>query len=378
MRRSPEGGGTPAAADLARIARHCWFYVGGEYVAEPDGTYLRGQMYVERFTPADRRHALPVVMIHGGAQTAANFVATADGRPGWLHDFLRAGYEVLLVDQPERGRSGHALPAGAPAPFFRYSAERIEAMFTAPERARLWPQAERHDQWPGSGVRGDPAFERFFASQVEQLADRDEIERLSRDGGVALLDAIGPSILLTHSQSGPIGWTVADARPGLVKAILAVEPNGPPFRDVKFLGPPDGGAPDWFDFEEGDARRWGLTRLPMTFDPPAETPADLAPVPLPPPAPDLAPGLQPSGSRRRLVNLAGVPILILTGEASYHAPYDHCTSAFLDWAGVPHEFVRLQDRGLPGNGHMMMLERNSREIAELMIGWLAERLYDAD
>ena len=36
-------------------------------------------------------------------------------------------------------------------------------------------------------------------------------------------------MLLTHSQSGPHGWDVADARPELVKAIVAVEPNGPPF-----------------------------------------------------------------------------------------------------------------------------------------------------
>ena len=45
---------------------------------------------------------------------------------------------------------------------------------------------------------------------------------------MALLDKIGPAILLTHSQSGAFGWPVADARPDLVKAIVAVEPNGPP------------------------------------------------------------------------------------------------------------------------------------------------------
>ena len=35
-------------------------------------------------------------------------------------------------------------------------------------------------------------------------------EELTRDANVALLDAIGtPVILLTHSQSGPFGWTIA-------------------------------------------------------------------------------------------------------------------------------------------------------------------------
>lgn len=355
--------------DLAPLSRHDWFCVGGEYVETDAGTFRQGQMYVERFTPRDRTHDIPVVMIHGGMQTASNFISTADGRPGWLYDFLAGGYEVLLLDQPERGRSGHQVKDGAAPALFRYSAERIEDVFTAPAQAALWPQAARHSQWPGAGSRGDAVFDRFFASQVEQLADRDEIERLSRDGGAALLDEIGPAVLLTHSQSGPIGWTIADARPDLVAAILAVEPNGPPFKDMKYLG-----APDWFDFEPGDARRWGITRLPMTFDPPAASPADLAPKPAPPPAPGLAPGLTPSGPGRRLVNLAGKPILVLVGEASYHAAYDHLTSAFLDWAGVQHDFVRLEDRGLEGNGHMIMLEENSREVAGLMLDWLQTAL----
>ena len=29
---------------------------------------------------------------------------------------------------------------------------------------------------------------------------------------------------------------------------------------------------------------------------------------------------------------SGVPILIVTSEASYHAPYDHCTSKYLTQA----------------------------------------------
>ena len=69
---------------------------------------------------------------------------------------------------------------------------------------------------------------------------------------------------------------------------------------------------------------------------------------------------------RQLANLKGIPILIVTGEASYHAPYDHCTSAFLRQAGVKHDFVRLADVGIRGNGHMMMLEKNNLEIARFL------------
>ena len=58
------------------------------------------------------------------------------------------------------------------------------------------------------------------------------------------------------------------------------------------------------------------------------------------------------------------------GEASYHAAYDHCTSAYLAQAGVKHDFIRLEDLGIRGNGHMMMLEKNSDEIALVIAEWI--------
>jgi pimeloyl-ACP methyl ester carboxylesterase len=95
------------------------------------------------------------------------------------------------------------------------------------------------------------------------------IERLNRAAGIALLDKIGPAILLTHSQSGPFGWQLADARPKLVKGILAIEPSGPPFHEAAMSGPPD-----WF--KDGPlARPWGITRGPLGFSPPVKDPKDL-------------------------------------------------------------------------------------------------------
>ena len=67
-------------------------------------------------------------------------------------------------------------------------------------------------------------------------------------------------------------------------------------------------------------------------------------------------------------------ILIVTAEASYHAPYDHCTSQFLRQAGVEHDFIRLADTGIRGNGHMMMLEKNNLEIAAFLRQWLEKRV----
>ena len=65
-----------------------------------------------------------------------------------------------------------------------------------------------------------------------------------------------------------------------------------------------------------------------------------------------------------------IPLLIVTSEASYHASYDHCTARYLAQAGVKSTRLRLPDAGIHGNGHMMMLEKNSDAIAKAMVDWL--------
>jgi hypothetical protein len=77
---------------------------------------------------------------------------------------------------------------------------------------------------------------------------------------------------------------------------------------------------------------------------------------------------------RQLVNLKKVSIVIVSAEASYHSPYDHGTSNFLKQAGVNHEFIRLQDKNIRGNGHMMMLEKNNHEIADVLIDWAKSKI----
>jgi hypothetical protein len=62
-------------------------------------------------------------------------------------------------------------------------------------------------------------------------------------------------------------------------------------------------------------------------------------------------------------------------EASYHASYDHCTVRYLRQAGVPVTFMPLTKGNIHGNGHMMMLEKNSDEIAAAMLSWLKETVH---
>ena len=341
------------------------FFVGGSYTGEGTARTMTGQMYVQSFEPERPTKSWPVVMIHGTGQTGNNFLATADGRPGWAHDFASRGYRVYVVDQVGRGRSGTSAAA-----YGRYAAPTlgfVQLILGVPE-AGLWPQVRRHSQWPGTMQPGDPNFDQFMASQVEYVENPERTEEINLPANLALLERIGPAIVLTHSQSGVFGWKLADERPELVKALVAVEPNGPPFHDVAFLG-----GSDWYRYSGAVARASGITRLPITFEPPASGPmrpvlqerAD---------GPDLMPcWLQPEPARR-LPKLVGIPTVIVTGEASFRATYDHCTSRFLTQAGVPNTHLRLEAVGLRGNGHMMMLENNSAEVAAAIAGWLESNL----
>jgi len=350
------------------IARQGYFFTGGTYSNDDNRAAMSGQLYVEFQIPTKQSHAWPIVMIHGGGQTGTNFTGTPDGREGWAQFFLRQGYAVYVVDQPGRGRAAYeAEHYGA---LTRLDPDNIQQRFVAPERYKLWPQAHLHTQWPGKGEPGDAVFDQFYASQVPSIQNFTLQQLLNRDAIIALLEKIGPSILLTHSQSGAFGWPVADARPALVKAIIAVEPNGPPFFDVQNVA-----APDWFRDAAVQARPWGVTAAPLNYSPPATNASDLAIVRQEKPdAPDITRCWLQKTPARTLPNLQKLPTLIITAEASYHAPYDHCTVKYLEQAGVHPVWIKLADIGIHGNGHMMMLEKNNVEIAGVMSRWLAKNV----
>ncbi len=348
------------------IASQGYIFAGGNYVDGPDGKYMSGQAYVEYQIPKNRTHPFPILMIEGGGQSGSNFTGTPDGREGWAQYLLKRGYAVYVMDQPGRGRS-------ALRPDYGDTVQRptswVQQQFTAPERSKLWPQARLHTQWPGTGMAGDPVFDQFYAQQLQAIASFPKQQELNRDAGAALLDRIGPAILLTHSQSGAFGWPIADARPNLVKAIVAVEPSGPPVHDGVFKG-----APDYFD--NGPlSKPWGIAAVPLAYGGVTE-PSQLAFVEQEKAdSPDLMKCWRQKEPARPLTNLRNIPVVIISSEASYHASYDHCTAQYLAQAGVKNSFIRLADRGIHGNGHMMMLEKNNLQIAAVIEEWLRNTLH---
>jgi pimeloyl-ACP methyl ester carboxylesterase len=345
------------------IARTGVFYVGGHYVGGPGKEMMDGAMYVEVFVPTKIRHAQPIVMIHGAGQTGVDWLQTPDGRPGWAHHFLRQGYVVYLTDEPARGRSAYVPEADGP--LTARTAAQLSQLWTAVDATSPWPQGARYSQWPGSGVgKGrmhDPIFDDFARTQVQYPASN--LERVTVDAYVALLDRIGTRvILLTHSIGGAFGWSVADARPQSVAAVIAVEPAGPPIQAVDTATQVYNGKPNL---------PWGLTNLPLEYEPAIKDAAELqTELQSGPRTPGRVICYLQSGVPRRLKNLVSIPVLLVSGEAGYHVIFDSCTAQWLNQAGVHTDYVELASVGITGNGHEMMLEKNSDDIAKFFEGWL--------
>src|SRR5437660_357115 len=223
----------------ADIGRQGHFYVGGHYVDEAGKETMDGAMYVEVWVPKNIRHPYPMVFITGGGgQGAYSLLQTPDGRPGWAYDFVRQGYTVYMMDYPGQGRAafvpgldGNLLPPR--------SSPLMEEVWTggrpASTPASSWPQAKKYSQWPSDapnkGKMGDPVFDYFAKTELQIAAVP---EKVTLDAIVQLLDTIGqPVILLFHSGMASIGWLVADARPQLVKGIIAAEPVAPPVENAE-------------------------------------------------------------------------------------------------------------------------------------------------
>ena len=354
----------------AKIARQGHFYVGGKWVGEPGKEEMRGAMYVEVWVPKVIRYKYPIVFVQaGGGQTNVALLMTPDGRPGWAYDFVNNGYTVYMLDLPAYGRSAYVpgVDGGLLPPRTGSLMEEVWSGGRPPATPEsTWPQWTKHTQWPGEGPTkgkmGDPIFD-YYSKTDTQTPTGADLPQVAVDDITELLDLIGkPVILLLHSGVAPDGWNAADLRPKLVKGIVAAEPVAPPIEEAE-------------RGRSGPGRLWGLSNFPMHYDPPITDPAELHPVRQEKAdGPGLIPCWVQQEPAHKLVNLEGIPVLNVAGEASYHHPYSHCTAKWLNQAGVKTTYVNLEDVGLTGNGHQFMSEKNSAEIAKYFMTWLEKNV----
>jgi pimeloyl-ACP methyl ester carboxylesterase len=319
----------PAFAQPVALERWGSFHVGGREVVvsgqpvrevlfspggvparvDPNGTYLMGAMYAQYMIPANPRGGAPILLWHGGGLSGVSWETTPDGREGWQHFFLRRGWPVYVSDAVERGRAGWSMipeqTGGAPVlltvdnPFERFRIGAGQGSFA------------RGEVLPGNQFPADrDSYMNFMRQIVPRFTTTDE---LSLEAYLALLDRVGPSVVVAHSQAGLFGWRAAQERPDKVRALVLVEPAA-----------------------VGDAAKAAALR--------------------------------------------GVPVLMVYGDyIAQDARWPTIRANGVRFAeavraaGGSVDVVDLPERGIRGNSHMIMMDRNSDEVAGVVQEWLAAR-----
>ena len=311
------------------LAKQGSFFVNQENV-ETDFATLTGAptsgrisvhgMYVQYQIPAARDpRAYPVIMVHGSAHTGKTFEETPDGRMGWAEYFIRHGIPVYVVDQAGRARSGFD-----PTPNNRAKVEGDSGLLP------VLAQFTHEQAWVNFRIGPAPftpyAESRFpVAAQGQYFAQMvPNTETTYPEGGdstsralAALLDRVGPAIVMVHSQAGAYGLAAAIARPELVKAVVSVEP-----RSCAVSG-------------DDVARVFTHVKLLTMFGDFFGT------------------------------NVAGWPSIRTECET---------TVARINAAQGLAEHIDLPERGIHGNSHMMMMDLNNLQLADIILAWLADNV----
>jgi pimeloyl-ACP methyl ester carboxylesterase len=332
------------------------FFVGGTEVAAPGKfdptlrntsdagqTFPIDQMYVQYQIPQHARR-FPLVMIHGANSTGTVWESTPDGREGYQTIFLRRGFAVYVVDFPRRGKAGF--------PSFNGTLGDLLDKQIIPNRTN-----RLSDQGAFIGVRLGPDFLEYFPNTQFPKDGLDQFlkeiipgvmddENVIVDALAALLERIGPAILVSHSQSGRFAYLTAIRSPN-VKGIMDYEGANQPFP----VGQAPAPLPDYGGFLVGPG----------------------APVPL-----------------EDFLKLTKIPIQIVVGDNIPSSPqpipqletprirliFKKQFVETVNRYGGDASLLLLPDVGIYGNTHAPFLDLNNLEVADLMSEFLREKGLD--
>ena len=326
-----------------------------------------GQMYVQFQIPAKQsKPGWPVIMVHGSTHTGAALESTPDGREGWYPYFVRKGVATYVVDQSGRGRSGFDPTVLYEAEARALAGDSKGAADLIPNFGRItdngawafwfghlipagsnvtngtWiPHGDARDE--GKNPDGSPHAATLFPTDsageyYKQLVPNGEAtlpgstctacvpQTLSPSNtwtpqNLALLvERLGGAIVATHSQSGSMGHHMIRilkerGHLDLVKGLITIE---------------------------------GGCSLP--------------------------------GSGLTAADFDRIPYLALKGDyagtsAQCQATVDSINKRRAEkLGGAKAEYLKLDEMGMPGVTHMMMLDRRNLEIADLLLNWAGKNV----
>jgi pimeloyl-ACP methyl ester carboxylesterase len=305
------------------------FYIDGETVFQTatevglagEGHLNVNQMYVGFMVPSDD-NKVPVVMVHGATLSGKTYETTPDGRMGWEEYFARNGHAVYVPDQVSRGRSGfnqaifNDVRAGISQPSALPNIWRVavESAWTSWRVGAAYPTP-----FPGS---------QFNVKALNQLANQ----------GVPDLNLGLPAVNPT--------WNAL--------SVLASEVNG----GAVILGHSQAGR---FPFEAALVNIKGIRGL-IAVEPAAGS-------------------IGCAGySDDQIKTLSRVPILVVFGDHTEGTVWqDRLTdcrafAAKIQKVGGNATVLHLPEIGVRGNTHMMMQDKNSLQVADLIMRWLDKNI----
>jgi len=303
------------------------------YQPTPEGQTFRGDhAYVFYQIPVKARQ-LPLVLWHGFGQFSKTWETTPDGREGYQNIFLRRRFGVYVLNQPRRGNAGRSM---------------VEGTITPTPDEQHWFDVFRLGVWPSyfEGVqfaRDSHTLDQYFRSMTPNVGPIDI--SVNTAAASALLQKIGPAILVTHSHSGGMGWLTAINNQE-VKAIVSYEPGS------------------GFVFPEGE---------------------------VPPPIESSSGALSAVGvPMQDFLKLTKIPIIIYYGD-NIPATWSKNPGAdgwrarlqmarlwrdAINKCGGDVTVVHLPEIGIHGNTHFPFSDLNNQQIADLMSKFLKEKGLD--
>jgi hypothetical protein len=304
------------------------FFIGGENrtVSQPPagvmpaqtGEVTVNQMYVQYQIPLKGDRHAPVVFVHGCCLSSKTWETTPDGRMGWSEYFVRKDRPVYLADQVSRARSG----------FDPTAFNEVHAGTRA--NAQMPGILDATHQFAWTVFRFGPTFGEGFADEQFPLQAVDELYK-----------QMIPDLNSTLPQNPNPTWTQM--------AALAVRLNG-----AVVVGHSESG---FFPEMAALIDAKGIRGV-VTIETRCET------------------GL----TTAQVATLSKVPTLIMFGDhlGDVKGPFSWMDAlascnTFIDQlkkAGGDATMMYLPELGIKGNSHMLMQDKNSNQLADLLIGWI--------
>ncbi len=325
-----------AAADSLLLKEQGSFFIGGHTMFTNaltgstsgflgsginTGNITVDQMYVQYQIPEGADTHVPVVMVHGCCLSSKSYETTPDGRMGWNEYFLRKHRAVYLPDQVSRARSG----------FDPTIYNEIKLGKRPPSDMPEIRTATHEIAW--IGFRFGPSMGKAFPDEqfpVEAFEEFGKQVIPDLNGG---LPAVNPTwtnlsglaiklkgaVLIGHSESGFFPEQTALLNPTDLKALITIETGCPT----------------------------------LTAD--------------------------------QIAKLAKIPTLVVFGDHLGDVPnspikwqerFDTCQQFVqqVKAAGGDATMMHLPKYGQFGNSHMLMQDKNSNQVADLILKWIDEHV----